>query len=169
MPTQKFAQQAQPSIGELNGRWSALMKIVLIITPFFWSLFVTIDLPWRVWMTLKEINFETYCAVSQERLNHCETRLDGLQKQQNTTNQVIAALPPVEWRKRIEQLEAWDRANRADYARILIALEAIKAQLHLPPSSAVPKSPSSFAPSDRERRQATVNAFENGGPENADG
>ena len=46
----------------------------------------------------------------------------------------IEALPPQSWRDRIQKLEDWERENKSDHLKILLALEAIKARLSIPPT-----------------------------------
>ena len=130
-PQAPQAQQDQGPpgrIGLMNGKWSFLLKAVLISTPAAWAIFITVDLPWRVWVTRS-----TFQALEHDaRANDCMERIDEFMRDHRNEykdlERRVDRLPP-DYRDRVERLEIYERENKADHTNILISLEAIKAQL----------------------------------------
>lgn len=120
------------AIGAMNGKWAFLLKLVLITTPAAWAIFVTVDLPWRVWVTKTTFaSVETHKHLG-DLTNKLDQYITAREADYRAMDKRLDALPTPEWRKRVEDLEGWERQNRADHAQILIALEAIKAKLNIP-------------------------------------
>lgn len=155
---------ATQEIGSLNGWWSLLLRLVLVTTPVAWTVFITLDLPWRIWVTRELFRSGTHI----EKTSDLGTKLDAILQQQRldyrSIQEQLAKQPPTEWRDRVQHLEAFDRINRADHAKILISLEAIKAKLGLPaqvlPGSSyfqAPEQPTGYLPkpSNEEPPDAT--------------
>ena len=148
VPSAQFRQpydgDTQP-IGYLNGRWSILLRLVLVTTPIAWTVFVTLDLPWRIWVT-----HEAFKASSQGQLATClgdklEKMIDKQRADYREIQDQLRLMPPDEWRRRVADLEFFDRQNRADHAAILVSLEAIKVKLNIsnkagsiPPNAMLP-------------------------------
>ena len=119
----------------MNGKWAFLLKAVLITTPAAWAIFITVDLPWRVWVTRS-----TFATIDHQ--NHADEltkKLDLYITQQHQDfrelERRIDNLPPADWQQRINQLEGWERENKADHAKIMGVLESIKAKLEIQPSA----------------------------------
>ena len=99
-------------IGELNGRWAALLKITLVAVPLFTSIALASFLPWAVWVTG---NIYT-SRQTAEIVGSMESKVDNL----NTT---VQNLPPPEWKARTIKLEEAAIDNREAHAEIKVTLE----------------------------------------------
>lgn len=121
------------NIGDMNGKWGFLFRVILVTTPAFWAIFVTVDLPWRVWVT------RSIYHVSEENdaLAGIDAKLTDIvaahAKDFREIDARLENLPPQAWKDRIQKLEDWERENKADHLKILVALEAIKTRLSIPP------------------------------------
>jgi hypothetical protein len=109
--------KSENKIGELNGKWAFMLKVVLML------LFVSIPtfFAWGTWVTTSI--FEQNTAI---------------QRLQDKTTQ----LPPEDWRRRIEMVEIQtittsdytrniDKQNSENHAKILILLENIKTKVEM--------------------------------------
>ncbi len=129
-------------IGELNGKWAAMLKMVLVIA----ILTVPTFFAWATWVT-NEIFAAKYHRNQTEdfstRIVELETNLKILTRVENEINKIsdkVETLPPPEWRRRIEILENHDttidnklntleNTNNEGHAKILILLEGIKTKV----------------------------------------
>ena len=158
-------QDGRRAIGDMNGKWAFLLKAVLITTPAAWAIFITVDVPWRVWVTrstfetidhqihANELNgkLEDYNTESRKDFRELERRMD--------------MLPPPDWQQRIKALETWERENKADHAKILIVLEAIKANQQRNFPSATPDG--AWLP-NQEHGNVSTTALGDVGPPSSD-
>jgi len=110
----------------LEGKWGFLFKAVLITTPAFWAIFVTVDLPWRIWVTRATFETQQHLDSSAKLSDRVEKALDKHDRDWREMDRRIENLPPDEWKKRILALEDWERENKADHAKIIVQLETIK-------------------------------------------
>lgn len=127
-------KRGQP-IGTMNGKWAFLLKAVLITTPAAWTIFVTVDLPWRVWVTRATFEASEHLDHATEMNAKLEKHVDAWANDYRSLENRIDGLPSSETRRRLADLEAWERENREDHARIMIALEQIKAKLNIAPGN----------------------------------
>ena len=129
-------------IGDLNGKWAAMLKMVLVII----ILIVPTFFAWATWVT-NEIFAAKYHRSQTEnfgtRLVELETNFKILSRVEAEINKIstkVETLPPPEWRRRIEILETHDAvldknlntledANSDGHAKILILLEGIKTKV----------------------------------------
>ena len=109
-------------IGQLNGPWALLLKIVLVLVPII----ATCSIPWIQWQT-KE-------GYASEETRIIVTRLV---ESVEAINEKFAELPPPEWKERVKILEMDARRNLEDHSDIKVSLEQIKAKLGVAP---VPRS-----------------------------
>lgn len=103
-------------IGELNGRWAALLKATLVAVPVITSLFIASFIPWAVWVTGNIYTSQRSTEILQQitsDLNALDARID--------------VLPSQEWKERVLGLENEAKLNREDHSQIKIGLEQIKA------------------------------------------
>jgi len=111
-------------IGELNGKWAFMLKVVLML------LFVSIPtfFAWGTWVTTSIFEQNTL-----------------IQRLQDKTTQLPptgGCVPTEDWRRRIEMAELQtitisdytrniDKQNTADHSQILILLEGIKTKVEM--------------------------------------
>lgn len=141
-PIREAQQEKGNPIGAMNGKWAFLLKLVLITTPAAWAIFVTVDLPWRVWVTKATFAQGTHAEAAARLTEKLEKYIDARERDYRILENRIDDLPPEPWRERILQLEDWERENRVDHADIKVslegmrmALEAIKEKLNIPPTA----------------------------------
>lgn len=134
-------------IGEMNGKWGFLFKLVLITTPAAWAIFITVDLPWRIWVTKTTFQSTDTHEALREVSADIAKLVDQHQRDIRELDRQLKNQPPQEWRDRIAKLEDWERENKADHLRILVSLEAIKARLE------IPATPLYDAPRDRLQQE----------------
>jgi len=100
----------QVRIGEVEGRWTFLLKCTLVVIPFLTSLGT-----WAVWVT-----GNVYTSRQTTEL------VEKLSREIREQDVKFGTLPPEEWKERIRALERDGKQNLADHASILISLEQIK-------------------------------------------
>jgi hypothetical protein len=123
-------------IGRMNGKWVFLMKAVLVTTPAAWAFFVTIDLPWRVWITRQGFDSAYHINAYGE---HEKTERDCLKATQEALHNLEVRFlsgPTESWKSRIvaleEAVQASYKQNERDHMKIMLSLESIRARLDLP-------------------------------------
>lgn len=100
-------------IGSLNGPWSILLRIVLVLIPILTVTF----LPWAVWLTsqqFKDISFREAGGRFSES-DAAKMRADLIEK--------INATPSQEWRDRIQSIERDQREILRAMTRVETKLE----------------------------------------------
>jgi hypothetical protein len=129
--TSSNASNGKTGIGALNvnGKWGFLFKAVLITTPAAWAAFVTVDLPWRVWVTRSTFSVADHLHASEKLEQRIEQLIQKREADWRDIDKRIEDLPSPVWRARIIALENFERENKADHLKILIALEGIKIKL----------------------------------------
>jgi len=111
-------------IGELNGKWAFMLKVVLML------LFVSIPtfFAWGTWVTT---------SIFEQ-----STSIQRLQDKTGTLPPITGCIPSEDWRRRIELMEtksdllsnytaSVDKQNAEDHSRILILLENIKTKVEM--------------------------------------
>ena len=128
--------RSDKKIGEMNGRWAALFKIMLVSM----SCLIPTMLGWMIWVSSNIYDADNFINANENNHNRIEelektdiTRAT-LSKQLETLNTRIENLPPTEWRKRIEKLEDnfdmlnsllinLDKNNNSDHIKLTTILE----------------------------------------------
>ena len=142
-------------IGELNGKWAGMFKIVLTIS----MLLIPTLFGWGVWITNKVIGSEYHIVQTQEydvritRLEEVSQRdtifIDKIEKQLNKIDDHLSILDPTDICRRINNLEnvneeqniainTLDKNNTAEHTKVLLLLESIKTKLDLQSNGKVP-------------------------------
>ena len=131
-------------IGALNGKWATMLKICLMVA------FIS-GPPILTWCTLVTKNvFDS--SMHFKNKEHFDKKLaefesnvkiiERIEIQLNKISDKVETLPPPEWRRRIEILEAeytkanveirsLDKINSIEHGQILILLESIKTKLDM--------------------------------------
>jgi hypothetical protein len=131
-------------VGELNGKWATLFKVVLIVC----ILVIPTLLGWATWVTTEVFSYRSHADATtgfDERITKLENATSAIariEKQIDTITTKIDALPPPEWKRRIEilesqyttisnQLDAVDKTNTSEHGQILVLLEGIKTKVDM--------------------------------------
>jgi len=117
-------------IGELNGKWSILFRVLLIVVPLYCTFFTA----WAIWVTS-----ETFANREFRLRGGRFTISDGKDSDSRHKAYVdakvaalqatIVALPPQDWRNRILGIENKQDAIHDNQIRILSKLEHLQEQL----------------------------------------
>jgi hypothetical protein len=120
----------------LNGKWVFLLKAVLLTTPAAWAIFVTVDLPWRVWVTRASFSSQRHEGESADAMQKLCDQLAATQRDLHTLEVQFLAGPTETWKTRILALEQNQREtyeqNQQDHLKIMLSLEAIRVRLDIP-------------------------------------
>ena len=151
--------KSDKKIGELNGKWAAAFKILIIIA----FISMPIGITWATWITNRSYNQEHYILVmtdNMSKLSQSMTKLTDVaqeallwQKRIVDLENEVAELPPDDFELKVDTIEKnversrismisyhqsstaaiaeIDRENNKDHATILVALEGIKTKLDL--------------------------------------
>lgn len=128
---------APRKIGEMNGRWAALFKVVLVVVPTVNALFI----PWAVWVTTNVWRSQDHMVHADElhmqieKLITSHTRdMEVVRQELKEVDRRMDELPSAVWREKIATLELDMKQNASDHTQIKVALEQIKAKLGIPPN-----------------------------------
>ena len=104
-------------IGELNGHWAALLKIILVAVPIMIPIFLT----WAIWVTAAVFEGKYHLQASE-----CAS----------VVNADFHKEIKLRWKDTSQRLDAlhakhatYDRNNSDEHADITIALQSIKTKL----------------------------------------
>lgn len=131
-------------VGELNGKWATLFKAVLIVC----ILVIPTLLGWATWVTTEVFSYRSHEDVTadfNERIQALERTSSSIAKIEKQIDNIILkmdALPPPEWKRRIELLESQyatissqlndvDKTNTSEHGQILVLLEGIKTKVDM--------------------------------------
>ncbi len=118
-------------IGDLNGPWALLFRVVLMLVPLSIPLFVW--LVSGVWASNDHIRHTDEVTAQIEKLMECHKQdMLAVRTELREIDQRIDELPSAVWRERILALEADMKQNTADHTQIKISLEQIKAKMGIP-------------------------------------
>lgn len=117
------AKEHRP-IGSLNGPWSIMFRIVLVLIPILTVTF----LPWAVWLTVqqfKDISFrEAGGRFNESDASKMKADLEAKDATMKAELiEKINAVPSQEWRNRIESIERDQREILRAMVRVETKLE----------------------------------------------
>jgi hypothetical protein len=107
-------------LADVHGKWTVLLKITAILIPAATAMVCVVLIPWAIWVTNSIFKMERDHVAYQAIVEDIR-EMKG----------IVAALPPDDWRRRIQLLEDLARTNVADHTDIKIDLVKIKTALKI--------------------------------------
>jgi hypothetical protein len=142
---------SKKKIGDLNGKWATMFKIVILIS----IIGVPTMLSWMTWVTSNIYAAQYHQTLTEgyaARIIDLETNMKILSRVESEIGKLSVKmdnLPPPEWKRRIEILEAGretnaehiialDKNNSTEHSNILVILKEINTKLEFMDNKGTP-------------------------------